>query len=98
MKKTILAASLALLGSGLVFAEGKEKPKEPATFIKVEIKGKLQTGLVAIGGETTGTVIKTDSGTLELDFAGDKKLEEAAKKLDGKTALATGTRSRCGRF
>jgi hypothetical protein len=84
-----LALSMAFVGSS--FAVGREKPKEPATFIKVEIKGKLQSGLVAIGGETTGTIIKADTGALELDFGGDKKLEEMAKKLDGKTALATGT-------
>ena len=37
-----------------------DKEKEGAK--KVEVKGKLRTGVVAIGGETTGTVIDTKEG------------------------------------
>jgi hypothetical protein len=64
---------------------------QEATYIKVEVKGKLRTGIMAIGGETTGTIIETNAGALELDFGKNKELRELAGKLDGKAAIATGT-------
>jgi F5/8 type C domain len=60
-------------------------------YIKVEIKGTLETGLMAIGGETTGTVIRVNDVTWELDFGGNKELKESATKLNKKTVLLTGT-------
>lgn len=60
-------------------------------YIKVEIKGTLETGLMAIGGETTGTVIRVNDVTWELDFGGSKELQESATKLNKKTVLLTGT-------
>ena len=47
--------------------------------------------MIAIGGETTGTVIRAKQGTWELDFKGDKKVENLAKTLNGKTVLVIGT-------
>jgi len=64
---------------------------DEATYIKVEVKGKLRTGLAAIGGETTGTVIETKTGALELDFGKNKELRDLAAKLNGRSAVATGT-------
>ena len=58
---------------------------------KVEMKGKLHTGVVAIGGETTGTEIETKAGRYELDLRGDKELLKTAAKLDGKEVVVTGT-------
>jgi hypothetical protein len=60
-------------------------------YIKVEIKGTLETGLMAIGGETTGTVIHVKNVTWELDLGGSKELQESATKLNKKTVLLTGT-------
>jgi hypothetical protein len=60
-------------------------------YIKVEIKGTLETGLMAIGGETTGTVIRVNDVTWELDFGGSKELQASATKLHKKPALVTGT-------
>jgi hypothetical protein len=54
----------------------------------VTIQGTLQTGRMAIGGETTGMVLKTNSGDMELLFDKDDQL--AAQKLDGKTLKVDG--------
>jgi hypothetical protein len=71
------------------------EPSEPPAakseeFIKVTVHGKLKTGLVAIGGETTGTVIVADGITWELDFGTDKTLREQAQKLNGKQVVVKG--------
>lgn len=83
----VLFTLLAVQESDQAIAGGDKD----ATYIKVEVKGKLKTGIAAIGGETTGTIIETKSGTLELDFGKNKELRELANKLDGKAAVATGT-------
>ncbi len=60
----------------------------------IEVQGKLSTGMMAIGGETTGTILTTEEGTWELDFSGSRKLSELADKLDGKTVVVTGVSER----
>ena len=60
-------------------------------YIKVEIRGILETGVVAIGGETTGTVINASGVTWELDFGDNKNFHDLTKSLHGKEALVTGT-------
>jgi hypothetical protein len=59
-------------------------------YVKVEVKGRLETGIVAIGGETTGRVIHVGKVTWELDLKGDKELEALAEQLNGKDVLLTG--------
>ena len=59
---------------------------EPAPK-KVEMKGTLRTGIVAIGGETTGTIIETKEGKYELDFGTDKDLRKKAEELNGKMVV-----------
>jgi hypothetical protein len=85
MRTPFLFAALACLLALPLFAAQKEEPK------KVELKGKLTTGIVAIGGETTGTVIATKDGKFELDFGKDKEMRAKAKQLNGKTVVVTGT-------
>jgi hypothetical protein len=58
---------------------------------EMEWRGKLRTGIVAIGGETTGTVLETDKGSFELDLGRDKQLRQLADKLDGKGVVVKGT-------
>ncbi len=82
---SILVASLALP----VVASGAEKDNEQ--YIKVEIRGTLETGLVAIGGETTGTIIKVGNVIWELDLGGNQVFQDLAKKLHQETALVAGT-------
>ena len=58
--------------------------------IKVEVTGTLRTGLMAIGGETTGTGITSNGVTWELDFSKSPKLKAIAWKLDGKKVTVAG--------
>jgi hypothetical protein len=89
----IQGTALILSALGLVccvLTEDEQPAKKTDGYIKVEIRGKLQTGVVAIGGETTGTLVHTRDGTLELDLGKDQKLREAAEQLNDKTVLVTG--------
>jgi hypothetical protein len=60
----------------------------------VTITGVLRTGVVAIGGETTGTTVTARKITFELTFGKNAKLQEAAEKLDGKKVVVQGTLER----
>jgi len=73
------------------FAQKKsDKPKVPDEYIRVEVRGKLQHGIMAIGGETTGTEIVVRDIKWELDLGRDKKLPRLAEQLSGKTVVVTG--------
>ncbi len=76
MIRTSVALAAVLLLAGAVRAEGS---------IHLEVKGKLQTGIVAIGAETTGTVIRTSTG-FACEVAG-----KVDKDLNGKTVIVTGS-------
>jgi hypothetical protein len=82
-KSLVLTGVVCLVGLSAVAADKEGK--------KVEMKGKLRTGIVAIGGETTGTIIETKDGTFELDFGKDKELRQKANKLKDKLVLVAGT-------
>jgi hypothetical protein len=86
-KLALLALAVGLVGS-MVAAADKEDKKDDK---KIEVKGKLHTGVVAIGGQTTGIVIETKDGKYELDFGKDKDLRARAEKLDKKEVQVTGT-------
>jgi len=58
--------------------------------IKVEVTGTLQTGLMAIGGETTGTVITSNDVTWELDLRKSPKLQAMVSQLNGKKVTVVG--------
>ena len=81
----VLAVILPFLGSALLAAEEKEE-----SYIQVEIKGTLETGIVAIGGETTGTIIKVGKVTWELDLGGNQDLIELAGKHNKQPVIVTG--------
>jgi hypothetical protein len=59
--------------------------------ITVSVVGTLRTGIVAIGGETTGTTITAKGIRWELDFGQNAELRAAAEKLDGKQVTVSGT-------
>jgi hypothetical protein len=52
--------------------------------------GKLQMGMVAPGGETTGIVLMSGTDKFELEAA-DKTVRAAMDKLDQKDVVVTGT-------
>src|SRR5205823_7350789 len=69
-------------GNAMQAGDKKEEPK------KVELRGTIKTGIVAIGGETTGTIIDTKDGAYEL--AVPKELRKEVDDLNKKTAIVTG--------
>src|SRR5215207_5969576 len=81
----LLLLALPFLGSVLLGADEKEDG-----YIDVEIKGTLETGIIAVGGETTGTIIKAGKVTWELDLGGKKELTEVAEKLNKQPVIVTG--------
>jgi hypothetical protein len=63
----------------------------PGDYIKVEVRGTLRTGMMAIGGETTGTVIRARGATWELDLRPLLGGEARVASLDGKTVVVKGS-------
>jgi hypothetical protein len=89
MRRLALLLALAVVIHPTVAAEPEptKKEKEAESYLKVEAKGKLRTGIMAIGGETTGTLITTPGGTFEVELP--EKTD--ADKLNGKTVKITGS-------
>ena len=74
-------------------AAAKENPVNEnavADVIKVDVVGTVETGIMAVGGETTGAVIRANGVEWELDFQSAKQLA-VAKKLGAKKARVRGT-------
>jgi hypothetical protein len=70
----------------LVAAVADDKPAQPQVY-----KGTLATGIVAIGGETTGVTLAAKEGkTYELDFGNHADLAKLAESLNGKHVAVTG--------
>jgi hypothetical protein len=91
---TILAAlPLAILISAHALGQDKPAPKA-GEFIRVEVQGRLQTGIMTIGGETTGTTITANGVTWELDLGRSAELQTKAGQLNGKQALVRGELTR----
>jgi hypothetical protein len=85
--RSMVASFILLLAASVVMAADKDDPKD--SFIKLTAKGTLKTGIAAIGGETTGIVLQTKDGALELDIK-DKDLLKKADTLNGKVVTVTG--------
>jgi len=85
MFKQIIACLLFIcIGAGLMPAA------DPAHDIKT-FEGTLATGIMAIGGETTGTELTMKDGSkIELDLGKDVKLGALADSLNGKAVVVTG--------
>ena len=92
--RLLVTVGLTVIGlTGLCALEslpGDERPMKDDEYIHVEVRGLLQTGVVAIGGETTGVTITARGATWELDLGNDEKLQKAAEKLDGTRVDVTG--------
>ncbi|WP_166826245.1 hypothetical protein [Thalassoroseus pseudoceratinae] len=88
-------ALVKVLKAGVRSVNGK--PLEPGDDfadaterIIVDIRGKLQHGVVVIGGETTGTTVEVDNISLELDLSANKEWSEEAGQLSGKMVRVKG--------
>jgi hypothetical protein len=79
----------SLSASATASSSGSPFPGDQNTVKTFE--GTLKTGIMAIGGETTGIVLRTEDGQqYELDFSKNGDLATQAEKLDGKTVVVTG--------
>lgn len=58
--------------------------------IEVRVRGTLAHGIIAIGGETTGTTIRFGKTTWELDLRKEKLFGSTAERLNGKRVVVTG--------
>ncbi len=75
----------------MILAALGSSPSPPAgDYIKVEIRGTLRAGVMAIGGETTGVVVTARGASLELDLAQVGGMARATP-LDGKSVVVKGT-------
>lgn len=59
-------------------------------YIRVEVKGKLNSQVMAIGGETTGVTVSAKGVTWELELVNDRGLRRRAEQLHGKTVVVKG--------
>jgi len=88
-------AVLALCGAGIICMitgdslRAGDKDKKDDGPKKVKLTGTVKTGIAAIGGETTGTIIETKDGNYELQVS--KELRKEVDALNKKLAEVTGT-------
>jgi hypothetical protein len=82
---------LTVLPWSLLVAIGMSADVPQADYVKVEIRGTLKTGVIVIGGETTGYVVEAGGSKWELDFGNNAELKKLADGLDGKTVVVTGS-------
>ena len=59
--------------------------------IDVVVRGTLRTGIMAIGGESTGTTVTARGATWELDLRGTPELPRRAESLSGRRVVVTGS-------
>lgn len=69
---------------------GIPKKLDLEDYIRVEVRGKLNSQVMAIGGETTGVTISAKGVTWELELDNDQGLRRQAKQLHGKTVVVKG--------
>ena len=76
-----------------VLAPSPARPAASADgdYVKVEVRGTLRAGMVAIGGETTGTLIRARGARWELDLSQLRDGPARAAALDGRTVVVKGS-------
>lgn len=84
-------AVLILLAEVAPMALAKDKSDFDGGSMEVEMAGIIRTGVMAIGGESTGTNISALGFIWELDLGGNKDFEVLAKQWDGKELVVKGT-------
>jgi hypothetical protein len=83
----LLAAAMACAPHG----DGSAAGGAGDDSIEVVVRGTLRTGMMAIGGETTGTTVNAKGATWELDFSGKPELAARAESLTGRRVVVTGS-------
>jgi hypothetical protein len=87
--KAFSAFVFAVLIGISTLAAADPKPGSEAS-VNVTVVGILRTGMVVIGGETTGTTVTAKGTTWELDLGKNNEFAEAVKMLDGKKVVVRG--------
>ena len=82
-------AILWLLLGGVVLAGAAASGGDES--IEVVVRGTVKTGIMAIGGETTGVTITARGATWELDLGRDPELRRKADALSGRRAVVRGS-------
>jgi hypothetical protein len=90
MRASITIAVSLFVVLALGQAGQNQKDAKDKDVKKMELTGKLRTGIVAIGGETTGTILETKKGTFELELGKQMELRQKAEKLNGKNVTVVG--------
>lgn len=88
----ILMGGTAVVTVGSMGAGSRPAATGPAPATAADVMtftGKLTTGMMAIGGETTGTIISDGKTSYELDIK-DAALKTKANGLSGKQVAVTG--------
>ena len=91
MKSLCLSCLILLFIASVVVADKKPAAEDS---IRVTVVGTLRTGIIAIGGETTGTTITAKGITWELEFGKNAAFRKAAQKLNGKQVIIQGSLER----
>ncbi len=84
---------IAISREGVTSVNGNKidvQSAEQEESITVKVVGTLRTGIVAIGGETTGTTITAQGITWELDFGQVPQLQKELEGLNEKQVVVEG--------
>jgi hypothetical protein len=83
--------ALGLVVLWLAALGGAPAPPDAGDYVRVEVRGTLLAGMVAIGGETTGILIRARGASWELDLGRIPDGPARAASLDGRTVVVKGT-------
>jgi hypothetical protein len=91
----VALGAVGVVGGVLVLGLAQDRKAPPVEdYVKVEVRGKLEHGVVAIGGESTGTEVTAKDITWELSLGKSEEHQRVAAEQNGKTVLVTGTLTR----
>lgn len=69
---------------------GATRPADGGS-IRVDMFGVVRTGVMAVGGESTGTTLAALGFTWELDLGGNQAFADLAREQNGKELNVVGT-------
>ena len=105
LKVVFAATKMGGPGFGFVLVEMKRAgiksingvplaPPALSEVVQVAVSGKLEHGIMAIGGETTGTTITANGITWELQLGANEEFRKTAEEKNGKMVQITGELTR----
>jgi hypothetical protein len=89
---TPLAAAFGLILAAVWGgAPAEDRAVQPTEYVRLELRGTLTTGIAAIGGETTGTILAAKRLSWELELRSRTDLVAKADALAGESVVVKGT-------